>query len=405
MNECRRRVEQALALIGAETDQNARLRMRLSTALSLSRMYSRDALDEINASWSTTLGLAERVGDTDYQLRGIWGLFAGSINSSNFRAALELGERFRDLATDAVDRLIGERLIGTALHFLGDQTSARQHIERMLAGYTTPVNSAHIIRFQNDQVVAARRVLAPTLWLQGFPDQAMRMVEEAVADAAAMDHALTLCNLLAQSACPLSFLTSDLAAADRFTTMLMKQATRHSLDVWHAYGRCFEAMLLLRQGGFDRGLPRLRAAADDLRQAGFTQYHTPYLAALAEGLGGAGQITAGLAAIDEGLARVESIEERWCLAELLRIKGELLLLRGEPHGASEDNFQQALDWARRQRALSWELRAATSLARLWRDQDRGAQARTLLATVYNRFTEGFATADLQEARTLLKELA
>jgi predicted ATPase/DNA-binding winged helix-turn-helix (wHTH) protein len=268
MNECRRRVEQALALIGAESDQNARLRMRLSTALSLSRMYSRDPLDEINASWSTTLGLAERVGDADYQLRGIWGLFAGSINSGNFRAALELAERFRDLATDAVDRLIGERLIGTALHFLGDQTSARQHIERMLTGYTTPVNSAHIIRFQNDQVVAARRVLAPILWLQGFPDQATRMVEEAVTDAVAKQHALTLCNLLAQSACPLAFLTSDLAAADRFTTMLMEQATRHSLDVWHAYGRCFEAMLLLRQGDFDRGLRRLCAAAGDLRLAG-----------------------------------------------------------------------------------------------------------------------------------------
>jgi hypothetical protein len=230
--------------------------------------YSRDPLDEINAAWSTTLGLAERVGDADYQLRGIWGLFAGSINSCNFRAALELAERFRDLATDAVDRLIGERLIGTALHFLGDQTSARQHIERMLTGYTTPVNSAHIIRFQNDQVVAARRVLAPILWLQGFPDQATRMVEEAVTDAVAKQHALTLCNLLAQSACPLAFLTSDLAAADRFTTMLMEQATRHSLDVWHAYGRCFEAMLLLRQGDFDRGLRRLCAAAGDLRLAG-----------------------------------------------------------------------------------------------------------------------------------------
>jgi hypothetical protein len=366
--------------------------------------YSRDPLDEINAAWSTTLGLAERVGDADYQLRGIWGLFAGSINSCNFRAALELAERFRDLATDAVDRLIGERLIGTALHFLGDQTSARQHIERMLTGYTTPVNSAHIIRFQNDQVVAARRVLAPILWLQGFPDQATRMVEEAVTDAVAKQHALTLCNLLAQSACPLAFLTSDLAAADRFTTMLMEQATRHSLDVWHAYGRCFEAMLLLRQGDFDRGLRRLCAAAGDLRLAGFTQYQTPYLAALAEGLGGAGQIAAGLAAINEGLTRVERTEERWCLAELLRIKGELVISEGAAV-AAEGYFLQALDRARRQGELSLELRAATGLARLWRDQRRVAAARELLAGVYGRFIEGFATADLREARSLLQQLA
>jgi predicted ATPase/DNA-binding winged helix-turn-helix (wHTH) protein len=403
MEECRRRVEQALAHLGVETDENARLRLRLTTALSLSRMYSRASLDEINGMWSTTLALAERVGDEDYQLRGIWGLFAGSINSGNFRMAQDLAKRFRDLAADPVDQLIGERLIGTALHFLGDQTSARRHIERMLAGYTTPANSAHIIRFQNDQIVAARRVLAPILWLQGFPDQAMGMVEEGVADAVAIDHTLTLCNLLAQCACPLAFLTGDLTAADRFTTMLTTQAVRHSLDIWHAYGRCFAGMLLLRQGDFDRGLLRLRAAADDLRRAGFTQYHTPYLAALAEGLGGAGQIAAALAVIDEAL---ESNNEGWCFAELLRTKGELALFESATATArpAEQCFLQALASARRQGALSWELRTATSLARLWRDQQRVAEARELLAPVYGRFIEGFATADLREARALLEEL-
>jgi predicted ATPase/DNA-binding winged helix-turn-helix (wHTH) protein len=407
MGECRRRVEQALAYIGAETDQIARLRMRLSTALSLSRMYSRDPLAEVHAAWSATLALAERVGDADYQLRAIWGLFAESINSGNFRVALELAEQFCDLATEVTDRLIGERLIGTALHFLGDQKRARQRIEHMLAGYTTPLNSAHIIRFQNDQIVAARRVLAPVLWLQGFPDQARRMVEEAIADAIAIDHALTLCNLLAQSACPLAFLMGDLGMADRLVTMLIERATRHSLDIWHAYGRCFEGILLIRRGNFYRGLTQLRNASSELRQAGFTQYYTPYLAALAEGLGSSGQITAGLAAIDEGLARAENTEERWCLAELLRIRGELVILEDAPSAAvaAERCFLEGLDWAGRQQALSWELRTATSLARLWKHQVRDAEARELLARVYGRFTEGFATTDLREARALLERLA
>jgi predicted ATPase/DNA-binding winged helix-turn-helix (wHTH) protein len=407
MNECRRRVELALAHIGAETDQNDRLRMRLSTALSLSRMYSRDPLAEIRKAWSTSLALAERVGDADYQLRGIWGLFAESINSGNFRTALDLGKRFRDLATEPADRLIGERLIGTALHFLGHQSGARRHIERMLAGYAAPANSAHIIRFQNDQTVAARRVLALILWLQGFPDQAIQMVEEAIVDSLAADHALTLCNLLAQSACPLAFLTNELDAADRFTTMLIEYATRHSLDVWNAYGRCFEGILLVRRGDFDNGLRRLRDGGGELRRAGFTQYYTPYLAALAEGLGNSGQIAAGLAAIDESLARAEEIEERWCLPELLRIKGELIKSQNAAGAAAaaEALFQQALDRARQQQVLSWELRASTSLARLWRQQDRIAEARGMLNPVYNRFTEGFATADLLEANRLLRQLA
>ena len=115
---------------------------------------------------------------------------------------------------------------------------------------------------------------------------------------------------------------------------------------------------------------------------------------MAEALGRAGQIADGLAAIEEAIARSERSEERWVIAELLRIKGELLLLQDAPGAAAaaEDHFRQALDWARRQGALSWELRAATSLARLLRDQGRSAEAMALLQPVYDRFTEGFDTA-------------
>jgi predicted ATPase len=111
-------------------------------------------------------------------------------------------------------------------------------------------------------------------------------------------------------------------------------------------------------------------------------------------------------AIDEALARSERDEERWCVAELLRVKGELILSEGAPDAATvaEDHFTQALDWARRQGALSWELRSATSLARLWRDQNRAKAAREILAPVYDRFTEGFETADLKAAKLLLDGL-
>jgi predicted ATPase len=124
---------------------------------------------------------------------------------------------------------------------------------------------------------------------------------------------------------------------------------------------------------------------------------------MAEALGRAGQITDGLAAIGEAIVRSERSEERWVIAELLRIKGELFLLQGAPGtaAAAEDHYQQALGWARRQGALSWELRAATSLARLLRDQNRSAEAIALLAPIYNRFTEGFETADLKAAKALI----
>jgi predicted ATPase len=123
-------------------------------------------------------------------------------------------------------------------------------------------------------------------------------------------------------------------------------------------------------------------------------------AVMGEALGRTGKIGDGLVLVEAAIDHSERTEERWASAELLRVKGELLLLQGTPGAAAtaEDHFRQALDWARRQGALSWELRAATSLARLLRDQGRAADALALLQPVYDRFTEGFDTADLKAAR-------
>jgi predicted ATPase len=150
----------------------------------------------------------------------------------------------------------------------------------------------------------------------------------------------------------------------------------------------------------------LRTSLEQSPEASYQPYFTWFLGELAQGLGWAGQIAQGLETIDEALARSERNEDRWCVAELLRIKGELLLLqRGSgTAAAAEDHYQQALGWARRQGALSWELRTATSLARLLRDQYRSTEAMALLAPIYNRFTEGFETADLKTAKALIDSL-
>jgi predicted ATPase len=132
-----------------------------------------------------------------------------------------------------------------------------------------------------------------------------------------------------------------------------------------------------------------------------------FLGELAAGFARAGQIADGLVAAEQAIERAERTEARWLFPESLRIKGELLLSQAATgaENAAEGHFRQALDWARQQGALSWELRAALSMARLWRDQARSKEARELLAQVYGRFTEGFATADLKEAERLLEALA
>lgn len=403
MSECRTNVERGLAYLGANFPDNSEMRMRLYAALSLSLMYTAASGREVDAAWTTTLALAEERGDADYQLRAVWGLFAGAINTSGFVKALELAKRFRALASDVNEQLIGERIIGVALHFLGDQAGAREHTERMLNQYVAPEHADHMIRFQNNQYVAARRVLAPVLWLQGYPDQAMRAAEQAVVDSVAIDHALSLCNNLAQSACPLALLTGNLPAAERYIALLLDNSERYALDIWHAYGRGFRGILMMKHGDLQGGLPLLSAAASDLRRAEFTQFYTPFLSVVANALAITGRAAQGLVAIDEALARSEVTSERWTFAELLRVKGEVLLRHDtadSAHGA-EDMFRRSLDWARRQGALSWELRTANSLARHMKRSRRHAEARALVAPVFARFSEGFATEDLMTAKSIL----
>jgi predicted ATPase len=187
--------------------------------------------------------------------------------------------------------------------------------------------------------------------------------------------------------------------------MLLNHSTRHALANWGAIGRSYQGVLVIRRGDVMAGLRLLRAGFDEFGKPRVIVLR--FIASLmAEALGRAGRIADGLAAVKEALAWIEHTDERWLIGELLRVKGELLLMESAPGAAAraEDHFRQALDWARRQGALSWELRAATSLARLWHDQNRTKAAREILAPVYDRFTEGFETADLRAAKLLLDGL-
>jgi predicted ATPase/DNA-binding winged helix-turn-helix (wHTH) protein len=409
VQECRARVERALASLVPEADRSEPQEMKLYAALAASLLFSKGPTPETEAVWAKALEIAESLGDTEYQLRALLGLWACRLNRGEFRVALTLAQRFYSLAQhrgDPADLPIGDRIIAISLHYCGDQTNARHHIERILSNYAAPVQRSPVIRFLFDQQVVARVVLARILSLQGFPDQARHTAQGAVDDARALNHGASLCLALCQAACPVTLVTGDLAAAESYVAMLLDSSAAHALPIWQAGGHRFHAVLLIRNGDFDTGLPLLRTALEQPPEASFQPDFTQFLGELADGLGRAGQIAEGLDAIDEALGRSERNEDRWSVAELLRIRGELLLLQGGSGAAAaaEDYYRQALGWARRQGALSWELRAATSLVRLLRDQSRSAEAIALLAPIYNRFTEGFETADLKAAKALIDGL-
>jgi predicted ATPase len=407
MEECRGRVERALAAITAGADRDARCEMQLHAALAVSLMYTRGAVPEVGEVGTKALEIAERLGDVEYQSRSLWCLWSFHTSSGRHGLALTMAQRFHALASkrsDPTDRLIGERMIGTSQYYLGDLLNAGRHIERVLADYVAPAQKWQSVRSQVDQSANARAYLARILWLRGLPDQAMRTAESSVADARAANHAISLGFVLAVAACPIALWIGDLAAAEHYVQMLLDHSTKHALARWGAIGHGHQGVLVLQRGDLNNGLRLLRAGFDKPGGAGSVPRLFMFL--MAEALGRAGEIADGLAAIEEAIVRSECSEERWAIAEFLRIKGELILLESAPNAvaAAEDYFRRALDWARRQGALSWELRAATSLARLLRDQARSDQARELLAPVYDRFTEGFDTADLKAAKALLDDL-
>ena len=192
--------------------------------------------------------------------------------------------------------------------------------------------------------------------------------------------------------------------AARYTGMLLDHSRKHSLPLWSEFGARFQRAVVLKGGDFDTGSRLLQAGPDEIAEPNVSFQSFTGLTELAEALAQAGRIAEGLAMVEAGL---EQSEGGWRTPELLRLKGELFLLQSTPRAAetAEDLFRQALDGARRQEALSWELRAATSLARLLRDQGRPADAIACLQPIYDRFTEGFGTADLIAAKQLLDDLA
>ena len=406
VEECRSRAQQAITSLepGARTSEAMKLFVALGSAL----RYDTGAGADVEAAWTSALEIAEHIDDTDYQLRALCGLWNVRLSEGNFRRALSLARQFRDVATTATDHqdvLVGDRLIGFTLHYLGQHADAQRHIENVLSRPVSSAHRLHIIRFGYDQRSRAYDTLAEVLWIQGFAERAMDVARSTVAKAQSFDHELSLCIALSQCACPLALYAGDLETAEQYVTLLLEHSTKHALPLWHAVGRCSEAVLYIKRGDVRAGVVALRGSLDELATFHLAFRQLGFIVELADALSLSGETKKAQATIAEALELCERNEELWYLPELLRVKGEIILRAApEDSAAAETQFMQSIDWARRQGALSWELRAAISLARLRRGQGRSADAFDQLSAVYERFTEGFDTADLRAARQLLDGL-
>ncbi|OUM02614.1 ATP-binding protein [Variovorax sp. JS1663] len=408
LDECRLNVERALASERQGPPLEATGRMKLCAALGPALLYTQGPQPKAEVLLKEALAIADGAGDVRYQLRMLWALPVYLVFAGNYRAALGYLRRLRTVARrhgDSVDQLSAERLIATVLHYFGRHPSARQRLEQALPRYAGPARQSHILRFQFDQRGAARGTLANVLWLQGHAEQAEGMAALALEDARESHHPLSLCSALGNTALPIAFCMGDLAAAGRHLRQLREHLERNALEVWRSRADFLEGMLMAERGDAE-GADRMADAQGRLEATGFLLRRSFYLCALARGWMLAGRRPQAHAVVDEALAWCGHTGERWYLPEALRLKGELLRATGGSAalGEAEQCHRQAMDMARRQGALAWTLRSATSLAELCVELGRQEEAAQLLDPVILQFSEGFATADMVRASQLASRL-
>jgi hypothetical protein len=320
MSECCERVELALSKQSSMPDP--RREMQLQASLAWSLMHTNGS-DSASPAWTEVLRLAEGLGDVDYQLRSLWGLWSAKLNNGRLREAQALAERFcalADKSSDSNDPFVGDRMAGYVLHLLGEQGPARLRIERIVAHYVAPSTGPRIVRFIFDQRATARSFLARILWLQGFPDQAAGAAQTAIDEAKAANDMLTVCQVLVQAACPISILAGDYRRLESFVAMLLDYSSRNALGFWASLGPLFQRRAVDKSGRLEEGVDRASRRHGRTSRHQYGVYYIVFLCEYGEAFRSGGKSSAGLAAVDEALARSTRNEENWYRPELLRVR-------------------------------------------------------------------------------------
>jgi len=391
-----------------ETPERAQRELVLQITLGPALIATKgQAAPEVEYAYVRACELCRQVGEIPQLFQALWGLWYFHLVRAELQTAHELGEQLLSLAqrvqTPAL-LLLAHRVLGQTLAFLGEFSPAHVHLEREMTLYDLGQHRAFASLYGQDQGVICRSWAALTLWSLGYPDQALRRSREALTLAQELVHPFSLAYAMCFTGM-LCQLCRDVLAAQERATAAMALCTEQGFALYLARGTILQGWAMAEQGQGAEGLAQMCQGLVAYQATGAAVFRSYYLAFLAEAYGKLGQAGEGLTMLDEALTTVHKTGERFYEAELYRLKGELLLVcSAENYGEAEACFQQALTVARRQQARSYELRAATSLSRLWQHQGQRAAAYDLLAPVYGWFTEGFDSLDLQEAKALLEAL-
>jgi predicted ATPase/DNA-binding winged helix-turn-helix (wHTH) protein len=402
LTECQHWVEQAIAA-NATAPTSADRELALQYAKGISLMFASGNTEEVSIAFNKGLKIADALNDLHSQLRLLSALHILKTRVSDFLGALELSERCIAVAKklgDPASVTMAEWMAGTANHLLGNQVEACAQSESAMT-WTLARKWGSVGRLGYDRRIIALVVRARALWLVGLPEQAAEVAKHTVKEAQRLDNPWTFCVSLVYGATVFIW-SGDWARAEENIERLIAYSAKHSLKPYHAVGLGLKGDLTIRLGAPAVGIRLLRDSLESVNRIQFLA--TVFMGTLAEGLMMTGQPNEAMTMIEATIAELGDVPASFAYPELLRIKGEVQRSLNRPTAVVEACLLESLEHARKQSSLGWELRAAMSLAQLWSDANRRADALAVLGPVYRRFTEGFETTDLRAARLLLEKL-
>ncbi len=399
---------------GRAQDELARL-VAIGVPLLMTRGY---AAEDVERTYARARELCQQVGESPQLLPALAGLFRFYFVRAEFQTARALAEqilRSAEHTRDPMLFLISHSLLGALFLSIGEFVTAREHLEQAIALYDPREHRFMASLYGDDPGVTCHCFAAMSLWFLGYPDQALTNVQKALA--VAKETGSPYCETFA-----LDFVTwihvlrREERSAQASVDALMRIAPEQGFQFLLADNQVLHGWILAAQGMEAEGLQQVRSAIAAYEATGAVMSRPAHLVLLAKACGKAGQAKEGLAALARARAIAGHTGEWTYEAELHRLQGELTLDRShrtarkrpvatQVTAKAEAYFQEAIEVARRQRAKSLELRAVTSLSRLWQQRGKRRQAHQMLGEIYGRFTEGFDTPDLRDARGLLAELA
>ncbi|MEH2590919.1 ATP-binding protein [Bradyrhizobium sp. AZCC 1721] len=401
--ECRRWSERALLSIDylprGSVDE-----MHIQAALGLTLMFTLGSSEAARAALSRSLEIAEERGDDLNQLQLLGRMHIFHERMGQFDAALRYAQRSLVVAKvlrEPAAVALAHSLLGVSLHLAGHHREALKMLEVVSEGPGTERISTF---YGFDHGNRANITLARELWLQGHPSNALQLARQTVAEAAQMDHPITLCIALIW-AVSIFLWTGDLETAEESIDRFIALARSRSLGPYLAVGKGVKGELAVLRGNAKDGVQTIMGCLQELREAGYELLTTTFNIALVQGLLSLGQFEQSAVLIDDAINLVNQNGDRFYMPELLRMKGKALLSLPQPKSDdAESCFMESLELSRRQGAVAWELRTAIDLAELFAARDRRKEARLLLLPVLEKFVEGSDTADIRAAKQLLEIL-